>query len=120
MPDDGFFPRPPDPQNDADGIVTQDPFLERLVERRPWQIRSAQWRAWALAEEAFGAGVRTSLSGRGGHAGFRGLLTISVPFRAMEDHRDRESLFLAWASRDPVLMRVPFVFVFRPEPVAVP
>jgi hypothetical protein len=118
--DDLFFPplsgRPEDPE----GMVHLDPLLEQRVERNPWMVRSAQWRAWTLAEEAFGEGVRTQLAGRGGHAPFRGLLTISVPFRTLQDHRRRESLFLAWASRDPVLARVPFVFIFEPAPVEAP
>jgi hypothetical protein len=118
--DDLFFPRPPSFPGDEEEIVTLDPLLERRVERSPWQVRAAQWRAWALAEAAFGAGVRTSLSGRGGHTPFRGLLTVTVPFRELDDHRYRESLFLAWVSRDPILTGVPFVFLFQPEPVPTP
>jgi hypothetical protein len=120
VPDDLFFPRPAHRPEDPEGIVHIDPLLERRLERNPWEVRSAQWRAWALAEEAFGEGVRTYLAGRGGYRPFQGLLTISVPFRTLQDHRHRESLFLAWASRDPVLTRVPFVFIFAPAPVEVP
>ncbi len=120
MSDDFFFPRPPTFPGDEEEIVTLDPLLERRLERNPWQVRAAQWRAWALAEAAFGEGVRTSLSGRGGYNAFRGLLTVTVPFRGMDDHRNRESLFMAWVSRDPVLTRVPFVFLFEPVPVSAP
>jgi hypothetical protein len=118
--DELFFPRPPAFPGDEEEIVTLDPLLERRLERNPWRVRAAQWRAWALAEAAFGEGVRTALTGRGGYPSFRGLLTLTVPFRGMEDHRDRESLFMAWVSRDPVLARVPFVFLFQPEPVTTP
>jgi hypothetical protein len=118
--DDLFLPRPPSFPDDPEGIVSLDPLLARQLERSPWRVRSAQWRAWALAEAAFGAGVRTHLAGRGRYGSFRGLLTITVPFRTLEDHRYRESLFLAWASRDPALTRVPFVFIFHPEPVPAP
>jgi hypothetical protein len=101
-------------------MVSLDPILQRRLERSPWEVRSAQWRAWALAEAAFGGRVRTHLAGKAGYASFRGLLTVVVPFRDLDDHRYRESLFLAWVSRDPVLARVPLVFVFEPDPVTVP
>lgn len=120
MLDDLFFPTPPNLPEDPEGIVNIDPLLERRLERSPWQLRSAQWRAWALAEAAFGDGVRTHLAGMGGYRPFRGLLTVSVPFRTLQDHRERESMFLAWVSRDPVLTQVPFVFIFQPEPAATP
>ena len=120
MLDDLFFPTPPGLPDSDQGIVHLDPLLERRREKRPWRVRSAQWRAWALAEAAFGDGVRTHLAGRGGYDTFRGLLTITVPFRALTDHRRRESAFLSWAARDPVLTEVPFVFIFQPEPVSVP
>jgi hypothetical protein len=97
-----------------------DPFLARRVETRPWELRSAQWRAWVLAEASFGTDVTVSLVGRPGHRSFRGLLYLSVPFRDLEDHHRRESLFLTWAGQDPVLARVPLVFVFEPTPVSVP
>lgn len=120
MLDDFFFPALPGEPDERDGIVHIDPLLERRLEKSPWQVRSAQWRAWALAEAVFGEGVRTHLTGRGGYHPFRGLLTLNVPFRTLQDHRHRESLFLAWASRDPVLASIPFVFIFQPEPAATP
>jgi len=118
--DDLFFPRPPGIPDDPEEIASLDPLVARQLERSPWRVRSAQWRAWALAEAAFGEGVRTRLTGMRGYGSFRGLLTVTVPFRALEDHRNRESMFLAWASRDPVLTRIPFLFVFHPEPVPKP
>ncbi len=117
MWDDRFLPRPPVDPGDREDTVQLDPLLEQRWERHAWKVRSAQWRAMALAEEAFGAGVSATLTGRGGYDGFRGLLTLSVPFRNMEDHRYRESLFLSWAAQDLVLTRVPLVFLFHPEPV---
>jgi hypothetical protein len=105
----------PDPDPQATEHV--DPFLARRVETRPWELRSAQWRAWALAERAFEAGVTTSLVGRPGYPSFRGLLHLQVPFHDLADHDARQSLFLSWAGRDPVLSRVPLVFVFEPKPV---
>lgn len=120
MTDELFPPIPGGVPGDPQGIVHLDPLLERRIERHPWQVRSAQWRAWALAEAVFGPEVRTQVSGMGGYGTFRGLLTLTVPFENLEDHRRRESLFLAWASRDPVLTRVPFVFLFQPRPVPVP
>ena len=97
-----------------------DPFFARRIETRPWELRSAQYRAWSLAEGAFGAGVTVSLVGRPGHASFRGLLYLTVPFRDLPDHNRRQSLFLSWAGEDPVLSRVPMVFVFEPHPVTSP
>jgi hypothetical protein len=97
-----------------------DPFLARRVETRPWELRSAQWRAWTLAEIAFGRGVSVTLVGRPGYHSFRGFLYLSGPFRDLADHETRQSLFLSWAGLDPVLTRVPLVFVFEPDPVLIP
>lgn len=93
-----------------------DPFLELREEARPWELRAAQWRAWALAVEAFGQGSRVLLGGNKSLAGFLGHLMVEVPFTDMSEHRRREALFLAWIRRDPVFLRVPLVFVFRPLP----
>jgi hypothetical protein len=97
-----------------------DTFLQRLVLRRPWEVRAAQWRAWELAEAAFGQGVSVRLTGKGSYQSFRGLLTFTVPFSTLGDHRMRESTFLSWARMDPILAQVPLVFVFEPDPVPVP
>jgi hypothetical protein len=97
-----------------------DPFLAERAETRPWEIRSAQYRAWSIAEMAFGPGVRSSLVGRPGYPSFRGLLHLTVPFRDLDDHHARQSLFLAWVGNDPVLARVPLVYVFAPEPASIP
>lgn len=118
--DELFSPRGRDLSGEPQGTVHLDPLLERLLERRPWEVRSAQWRAWQLAEMAFGKGVEATLTGRGGDDTFRGILNLSVPFRTMDDHRRREAAFLAWAHEDPILSRVPLVFIFHPDPVPAP
>jgi hypothetical protein len=97
-----------------------DPTLDRRVLRRRWEVRCAQWRAWVLAEAAFGPPVLVTLSGGAEVQSFRGLLNLRIPFRNLEDHWNREALFLAWAEKDPVLARVPVVFVFEPAPVRMP
>ena len=112
---DDLLPRPPGgPSPLPEPTEHLDPFLQRSLERRPWEVRAAQWRAWALAEGAFGKGVQVRLSGRGVHEGFRGLLTLVVPFSSLGEHRIRESIFLSWARSDPVITRVPLLFVFEP------
>jgi hypothetical protein len=115
---DEFWPQTPDgPVHDADPTGHLDPLLEWRVEQRPWEVRAAQWRARALAEVAFGEGVGVSLTGRVGYQAFRGLLTLTVPFRDLPNHRAREAVFLSWAGQDEVLARVPLIFVFEPVPV---
>jgi hypothetical protein len=112
-PDGGFGPGPQATEH-------VDPFLARRVEKHPWELRSAEYRALGLAQLAFGRDVRISLAGRPGYPSFRGLLYLTVPFRDLSDHHARQSLFLSWAGADPVLGRVPLVFVFEPNPVSVP
>lgn len=118
-----FVPQPPAlPHGEPERIEHLD--RERQIEtaRVGWTIRSAQWRARALAEEAFGGDVEVALqpgspaAAAAGSAPFRGLLHLRVPFDDLERHRYREGLFDAWAARDPVLARVPFLYVFEPRP----
>ena len=116
--DEFWRPPPGNPVQGGEHVEHLDPLLERRLEQRPWEIRAAQWRARALAEIAFGEGVVVSLSGRIGYQAFRGLLTLSVPFRGLRDHREREAMFLTWARQDEALSRVPLVFVFEPAPVS--
>jgi hypothetical protein len=106
--------------NDPETSESIDPFLARRVERKPWELRAAQWQAWHLAEMAFGEDVEVSLVGRPGFPSFRGLLYISVPFADLGEHNRRQSLFLSWAGEDPVLRRVPLIFVFEPNPQIAP
>ncbi len=112
--DELFRPRPGSSPESPEPTEHLDPLLDRRLDRHPWEVRSAQWRAWALAEEAFGNRVQVRLTGRAGAMGFRGLLTLSVPFTGLGDHHRREALFLAWVGRDPVLTRIPLIFVFEP------
>jgi hypothetical protein len=117
---DEFWPQPPSgPLQEREAMEHLDPLLERRFEQRPWEVRAAQWRAWALAEIAFGEGVQVAWAGRAGYQGVRALLTLNVPFRNLPDHQARESLFLAWAQTDEILSGMPLIFVFQPEPVSV-
>jgi hypothetical protein len=118
--DEILNPRPGGGSREREATEHLDPFLDRRVETRPWELRSAQWRAWVLAEYAFGDGVEVALAGRPGYESFRGLLYLTVPFRDLADHETRQGLFLDWAGRDPVLGEVPLIFVFQPSPVPTP
>ena len=114
--DEIFAPLPGTDPGEPQSTEHIDPFLERRIEKRPWELRSAQWRAWAIAEIAFGSSVEVSLAGRPGYPDFRGLLFLRVPFLDLADHESRQDLFLSWAGADPVLSRVPLVFIFEPQP----
>jgi hypothetical protein len=87
---------------------------EQIPARTRWERRSGQWRALALARYVFGAEASARLDGFPPRGGFRGLLHLEVPFLDLEDHREKETLFLAMASADPVLEQVPLVYVFEP------
>jgi hypothetical protein len=89
-----------------------DPTLARELEQDRWEARAAQWRARALAEAVFGGEVEARLEGHTIRGPFRGLLHLSVPFGGLAEHRGREAAFLAAAARDPVLTRVPLLYVF--------
>lgn len=115
--DELFRPEPGGTPLDREGTVHIDPLLARRVDARPWEVRAAQWRAWELAELSFGEGVRVALTGRRGSPPFRGMLSMTVPFRGLEDHKRREEVFLSWATADPILSRIPLIFLFQPEPV---
>jgi len=67
-----------------------------------------------LAEQAFGPGVRTSLLGVRPSGAIRGLVQLQVPFRSLAEHRDREAHFLGMVGVDPVMARVPLLFVVGP------
>ncbi|MFC1660318.1 hypothetical protein ACFL3S_02480 [Gemmatimonadota bacterium] len=115
--DELFSPDRRGPESGVEPTVNLDPILDLRVERRPWEVRAAQWRAWHLAEMIFGPEVRVRLAGRGGPSTFRGLLTLGVPFSDLADHRAREALFMSWVARDPLLARVPFIYVFEASTV---
>lgn len=102
------------PEQDREWPEHVDPGLGLEAYRSRWETRAAQWRALELAESVFGGCVTTRLTGRTPRSTFRGLLHLQVPFAGLERHRALEALFLASAARDPVLARVPFVFVLSP------
>ena len=114
-----FSPRPPAP-SEPEGMEQVDPLISRRVETRPWELRAAQWKARFLAEMAFEGRVDVSLVGRPGYPSFRGLLYLQVPFRDLPDHERRQALLLRWSGEDPILARVPLIFVFEPRPVPAP
>jgi hypothetical protein len=58
--------------------------------------------------------------GTPGYQTFRGLLHLSVPFSDLTEHEEKQRRFLRWAGDDPVLCRVPLLFVFEPDPVLAP
>ncbi len=92
-----------------------DPLLDVEERRRRWEVRAAHWRAHALAEEVFGAGVRTSLEGLRTGGDLRGLLRLEVGFRTLDAHRRAEARFLSAAGGDPLLSTVPLLYVVGPR-----
>jgi len=104
----GLLPEPSHP-----GVL--DRSRATAVARHRWEVRAAQWRARELAEEVFGPGVVAAMAGvRPG--GFpAGMITLDVPFRSLETHRSGEARFLSSAWRDPVLSRVPILFILGPR-----
>lgn len=118
-----LFPRPPaGPGVDPEPTEHLDRSREVRESRYRWILGAARWRAHALAEIVFGGEVSVRLpagsaeAAASGHYPFRGLLHMDVPFLDLEVHRSRERIFLACAGADPVLSRVPFLYVFRPDP----
>jgi hypothetical protein len=101
----------PGGDDDEPAMLFVDPVLDQVQERVRWEVRAAQWRARALAEVVFGGEVEARVTGRL-RGPFRGLLHLDVPFQGLAEHRARERVFLAAAANDPVIARVPFVFVF--------
>jgi hypothetical protein len=55
------------------------------------------------------------LSGVGAGGRLRGLLHFEVPFSDVDAHRAGEERFMPAVDVDPLLSRVPLVFVFAPE-----
>jgi hypothetical protein len=106
----------------SDGGAAADapePRLEQILDDRErvarWEVRAAQWRAHELALEAFGGPVRMHLMGMRLRGPMRGLLEMGVPFEDLDVHRAREARFLAAVSADPVLSRIPLVYVLGPH-----
>lgn len=94
-------------------LVQKAEAREDLLHR--WEVRAAQWRAHALAEAAFGPGVQSSLTGVRVHGALRGLLRLDVPFDNLPTHSGRQDRFMAAVREDPVLRRVPLLFVVGPR-----
>jgi hypothetical protein len=92
-----------------------DPMLGEQSASWRWEARAAQWRARELAESVFGGEVTARLTGRAGRQAFRGLLYLDVPFRDLATHRSLEAVFLSCAAKDPILARIPLVFVMGPR-----
>jgi hypothetical protein len=80
-----------------------------------WEVRAAQWRALELARSVFGAEARGGMIGLRHHGPLRGLMLLDVPFDGIERHRALEARFLAMAASDPLLCRVPLVYVVGPD-----
>lgn len=92
------------------------PGLPTLAESRArWEVRAAQWRALELASAVFGPGVRGTLTGVRSEGRLRGLLRLDVPFDSLEAHKAREERFLGMVADDPLMTRVPLLFVVGPD-----
>jgi hypothetical protein len=87
--------------------------LEEQIQR--WEVRAAQWRARELAEAVFGGNVRMSLLNLRHRGALRGLLRLDVPFEDLDSHLDREASFMAAVRMDPLLTRVPLLYVIGPR-----
>jgi len=109
----GFVPiRPRPSQEGAPSTTLFDRRLEEEWAERRWSARAAQWQAMALASAVFGEGVSARLAGELLDGPFRALLHLDVPFDGIERHRELEARFTAAAGADPVLARIPMVYVF--------
>lgn len=92
--------------------------VQEETRREAGDANSARWRAGAIAEAVFGAGVVPRLRYARGAPGFHALVELQVPFQGLEVHREREDRFLAEAGRDEILSRIPTLFVFTPAAFA--
>lgn len=97
------------PEPRLQGVLTES---ERLAR---WEVRAAQWRALELARAAFGPGVTGTLMGLRPEGALRGLLRLDVPFRCLDSHREKERAFLGMVGGDPLMTRVPLLFVVGPH-----
>jgi hypothetical protein len=97
------------PEPRLQGVLTEEERMGR------WEVRAAHWRALELANAAFGGPVRSSLLGLRHRGPMRGLLRLDVPWEGLELHREREAVFLSMAGADPLLSRVPLVYVLGPD-----
>jgi hypothetical protein len=94
------------------------PLQERLSEEERLgriEVRAAQWKALELARAVFGKEVGVAMIGLRPRGPLRGLLRLDVPFDSLERHREREGVFLSLVGQDPLLARVPLVYVVGPD-----
>ena len=113
----GFLPLRPS-GGDGDGASPEPRLREILTEEERaarWEVRAAHWRALELAHTAFGPDVHGTLLGIRTRGALRGLLQLDVPFTDLEAHRRREAAFLGMVGADPLMARVPLVFVVGPD-----
>lgn len=113
----GLLPRTPggrDERSDRPETTLQVRLTEAERLGR-WEVRAAQWRALELAREVFGAEARASMIGIRVEGAMRGLLKLDVPFEALDEHRARERDFMSQVGLDPLLSRVPLVYVLGPD-----
>jgi hypothetical protein len=106
---DGGDDRSDRPEPHLLGLLTE---AERIGR---WEVRAAQWRALELARSAFGAEARGSMMGLRHRGPMRGLMRLDVPFEDLDEHRRREAHFLGLVHTDPLLARVPLVYVVGPD-----
>jgi len=92
-----------------------DRTLQQEDQIQRWEVRAAQWRARELAEAVFGADVRMSLVSLRQRGNLRGLLRLDVAFEDLDSHLNREASFMAAVQRDPLLTRVPLLYVIGPN-----
>ena len=100
---------------DPDHPRLQERPLTQAEQRARWEVRAAQWRARQIAELVFGRVTRSSLIGLRSEGTMRGLLNLEVPFIDLSTHRASEQRFMAAVETDPILSRVPLVYVLGAE-----
>lgn len=111
-----FLPRSaPGPVKEPDHPRLLQRPVAPAAQRARWEVRAAQWRAQEIAESVFGRITSASLLGIRPGGQLRGLLLLEVPFQDLETHCALERRFLAAVGIDPILARVPLVYVFGPD-----
>lgn len=100
---------------EADHPVLRQRPLTSAEARSRWEVRAAQWRAVELAELIFGSVTGIGVSGFRSDGPIRGMMRMAVPFSELQAHQARQARFLAAADADPILSRVPFIYVIGPD-----
>lgn len=112
----GLVPSRPDPLGpDPAHPTLEERELDAEERRRLTEVRAASWRARELAEAVFGKVCGSALRARSRPEPPRGLLRLDVPFDDLRRHRARERVFLAAVGADPLLSKVPLVYVVGPD-----